>query len=82
MSLTPRKRRRKGSLGSLQRGLWEMFVRHLELVETTDDPEVMMRSASTCVQLAYAYMRVSGLTDLEGEMAKFEHLAQGNGHLS
>jgi hypothetical protein len=79
MPATPKKRRQKGSLGALQRGLYAIFQRHLEFVEDSDDVEVCTKSAHVAVQVALAYMRVCELTDIEHDMQGYEHLAEGNG---
>jgi hypothetical protein len=80
MPATPKKRRQKGSLRALQRGLYTIFQRHLEFVEESDDVEVCTKSATVAVQVALAYMRVCELTDIERDMQGYEHLAEGNGH--
>jgi hypothetical protein len=80
MHARPQKRRRKGSLAALQTGLYTMFQRHLEFVEDSDDLETITKSSTVAVQIALAYMRVCELTEIEQDMKRYEHLAEGNGH--
>ena len=81
MATRPHKKRRKGSLGAVQMGLFTMFQRHVELVEESDDPEICARSASVAVQLAFGYLKLIETTKLAKEMAEYEHLlGRGNGY--
>jgi hypothetical protein len=82
MKVNPQKRRPKGSLGALQRGLFSMFQRHLEIVEEEDDLELITKAATAGVQIALAYMQVIELGDMAKEMTALEHLIDenGNGH--
>jgi hypothetical protein len=79
MAASSRKRRRKGSLAAVRTGLFTMFTRHLELVEETEDLEVITRSSAVAVQVALAYVRVCELLDVETDMQRFEHVLNGKG---
>jgi hypothetical protein len=81
MARSPQKRRQKGSIGGLIRGLWSMYQRHLEFVEDPQsDHETCVKSANVAVQIALAYCRATELTEIESRMAALEQLAEHNGH--
>jgi hypothetical protein len=81
MALNARRRRPKGSLGALQRGLWSVFLRNVEFVEdAAQDIEVRMRASTAAVQAGLAFARTVELYDLEREVKAMEALAHGNGH--
>jgi hypothetical protein len=81
MAASPQKRRQKGSMTGLIKGLWSMYQRHVEFVEDpASDHETCVKSANAAVQIALAYCRATELFEVEHRMEALEHLAERNGH--
>jgi hypothetical protein len=81
MALNARRRRPKGSLGELQRGLWSVFLRNVEFVEdAAQDIEVRMRASTAAVQAGLAFARTIELYDLDRDVKALEQLSTRNGH--
>jgi hypothetical protein len=80
MAATPKKRRSKGSLAAVMRGLFTMFQRHQEFVEDpASDHETCVKSTNAAVQVALAYCRAKELFDIEDDMRRFEDHLHTNG---
>jgi hypothetical protein len=87
MSVTPRKRRRKGSLGALKGALWVTITRCTERLEDAGEmpPEDLAKLANGQVAAAVAYMKLHELAEIEGQLAMLRRAVRvvpRNGHVA